>query len=234
MRAEPASASQGCDCSGDDHWPGHVCTPAWLARVPGIRFVARYLSLRAAPQEVPDDHGGDHAGCYSLSRLEIEWILGAGKALIPVQWGSVGGDVLGPELGYQRGAQAAVQALGLGLPDGAHLWCDFEGARARAAGADACRQYLEAWSMVVCGAGFRAGLYVGDDSVPLHGTALYALPLYTSYWGSVPAKRAEFMRPVPRDWAIRQSPPSTVEGLSVDRDEIVMDGKGETPWWVVA
>lgn len=235
MRAVRAEPGPYIDTAGRDDQPGHVVTPAWLARVPQVRGVARYLRLDGTAEEEPSP-GGDHVGCWSLSRRELGWILEAGRTLIPLQFGPSGGDRLSGTLGLQRGSHAARAASLLELPQGVHLWCDLEGGAAERAGKGACDDYVRAWSMAVTSCGYRAGLYVGDARVPLLGPDLYALPLITSYWGAAFVSRrwAAPWEPLPRGWAIRQHAPALLEGLRCDADDLAPDGRAETPWVVAA
>jgi hypothetical protein len=232
---EPCPVGWGIDTAGSDTSPGGVLTPAWLATAAADErldwrptHVARYL----APSGTVRTHtvaGGDVRGCWSISRRELEAVAGSGLHLrlvqFPVDWWRR----LDATLGELLGAAAVTAREALGLPPGGHLWCNWEGRQARYAGASASYAFLDTWSRAVVRGGDRAGLYVGDDSVPLLGPALYRLPHVSSYWGGVSAWRNPAMSPDPRGWAIRQRAPSVLHGLTVDWDECRVDGRGETP-----
>jgi hypothetical protein len=223
MRAIPATPGKGLDTVA-------VITREWARAHPEITFYARYLRLDGAALHVPDASGGDHVGCWSLSESEIADIISAGAAVLPVQFGPRRGDRLCHSLGLDRGSNAALSAYSLGIPHGCHLWCDLEGASARKAGTVDCYGYVDGWSAAVVAQGYRAGLYVGDDEVPLSGRELYRLPLVTSYWASAVWGVVRHLTPSPRGWAIRQTAPTAIDGLSCDRDSILADGRGETPY----
>ena len=190
-----------------------------------VVWVARYLRLDT---EALDEHvpGGDHQGCYSLSRAELARITDAGMLVLPVQWGP-GHETLTADLGEQRGRLAVAQARALGLPSGIHLWCDIEGGGAYRSGGPACRDYVTAWARAVTDGAYRAGLYVGDAAVPLDGADLYSLPRVTSYWRSATSGGPD--EPYPRrGWAIHQSPPMS-DPMLHDPDVMHPDALGEMP-----
>ena len=191
----------------------------------GYSWVARYGPLDDRRLEVPDAHGGDHGGCWTLSPSEARMWGRAGMLLLPVQWGPMRGDVLTAGLGHARGRAMAAWARWMGIDEGVHLWADWEGARAVAAGVMYGREYLEAWAAAVLAERYRAGLYVSLPQ-PLSGEQLFGLRGYTSYWG---AAQGSLPVPLPRDYAIRQSFPTTIAGVLCDPDVMQADLLGELP-----
>jgi hypothetical protein len=191
----------------------------------GYSWVARYGALDDKRLEVPDSHGGDHGGCWTLSLSEARMWGRVGMLILPVQWGPMRGDALTAQTGHMRGRTMASWARWMGVAEGVHLWCDWEGARAVAAGVLYGREYLEAWAMAVTVEGYRAGLYVSLPQ-PLSGEQLYGLRGYTSYWG---AAQSSLAVPLPRGYAIRQSLPTTIAGVLCDPDVLSPDGLGEMP-----
>jgi hypothetical protein len=191
----------------------------------GYAWVARYAPLDDRRLDMPDAYGGDHGGCWTLSLAEARMWGRVGMLILPVQWGPMRGDVLTATLGHARGREMASWARWMGIAEGCHLWCDWEGARAIAAGVLYGREYLEAWAGAVLAAGYRAGLYVSVPQ-PLSGEQLYGLRGYTSYWG---AAQSGLPVPLPRDYAIRQSMPTTIAGVLCDPDVMAPDLLGELP-----
>lgn len=230
MQAADAWASKGCDSAGDDNSPGFVCTKEWLASVPDVEFVCRYTRPDGVVLDKPKP-GGDWRGCYSISKLELEWILEARKAFVPLQFGNDKGDVLGSDLGYKRGEAFVKAVTALGLPLTVHLFPNIEGSTCVKAGRDGTYSYINAISEIVVGSAYLCGSYFGDDEVPLTSHDMYSLPLITSYYGARGCRLAK--DPQPRGWSILQGLPMKLKGLMIDPDELIVDGKGQTPRWTI-
>jgi hypothetical protein len=138
----PAGVWRGIDTAGDDHSPGNVITEDLARRLyedEGVRWVARYTRPDGRVLSQPQP-GGDWQGCYSLSIAESRWILSAGLAIVPVQFGVFGDAARGNDVGR---AMAQTHRL-LGFPAGVHHFLDVEGGGPARAGAAACRLYIEA------------------------------------------------------------------------------------------
>jgi hypothetical protein len=173
----------------------------------GFSFVIRYLG--------------------SVTFAELDVILSAGLAFMPVGYSRKGGWLPTALLGSQDGALAAYRAKLLVLPPGVTVWCDLEGMGGTAADTIA---YAEAWGAAVQTAGFIAGVYVGAG-IPLNSTQLYALNNITAYWHScseVPdVNECGYMM-------IQLTPPDLIVcGIEVDVDVIQEDRMGRLPVWTV-
>lgn len=188
----------------------------------GYVWCARYLHRNVA---VDGQHG-------TLSPQELNDILAAGLALIPVQLGS---NTLVPSSseGTTIGQAAAANAKTLEIPGGVTLWCDVEWSPTSIPKSDdAVIAYVEAWADAVLDAGYSAGLYVGPN-MPLNGDQLYSISGITHYWKS--AGRVPWVSN--RGFQIVQSlylTDGASNGISIDADVIAYDAKGDLPVWVSA
>lgn len=183
----------------------------------GYRFCARYLSLQAST--APGD----------LTASEAQGILAGGLALMPVQHVLEPGWTPSVQLGQEHGANAASQALAIGVPARVNLWLDLEGVSATARAQDVIA-YCTSWFNAVAADHYLPGLYVGANC-GLDGQQLYDLP-FQHYWHSESAVPA-----IPgRGYQMMQKPqPGTVNGLSIDVDTTMVDEVGGVPqWWVKA
>jgi len=232
---EPCPVGWGIDTAGCDALPGNVLTDAWLKVAmndprPGWRptHVRRYTRPDGVVLDAPKP-GGDVRGCWSISRMELEAVARSGLHLELVQFPVDHWKSLTVDLGERLGVAAVNSREALGLPPGGHLFNNYEGKQARNAGRVASYAFLDAVSRAVVRGSDRAGQYVGDSSVPLTGLDLSRLPYVTSYWGGTSAWRNPDLSPDPRGYAVRQRAPSDLHGLLVDWDEVVTDGRGETP-----
>lgn len=221
----PPGTWRGLDTVGDDDSPGAVITRELAERMhaDGYRFVARYLRYDGVVLDGPrpgGEYDGGPDGCYSLSIRELRDAIDGGLAVLPVQYGTFGDAAHGQRLG-----KAAVQSARLlGLPQGAHLFCDLEGAGPRSAGPTRITAYVEAWAAAVTAGGFLAGLYLTD--VGLTARQLYGLRGVTCYWsaaGPVPAN------PLPRGYSLEQDRLTTVCGMRCDTDTVRTDRMGDGP-----
>ena len=183
----------------------------------GYRFCVRYLSLQAST--APGD----------LTAAEAQGILEGGLALMPVQHVLEPGWTPTAQLGEEHGANAAAQALAIGVPPQVNVWLDLEGVNAGATPQDVIA-YCTSWFQEVSVKDYLPGLYVGANC-GLDGQQLYDLP-FQHYWHSestVPA--------IPgRGYQMMQKQQSgTVNGLSIDVDTTMVDQLGGVPqWWVRA
>lgn len=184
----------------------------------GYGFCGRYLD-RAASSDAPPP------GTHLLSIEEMDDLLSAGLAIIPIQTGYL---KLVPDAdgGSRVGDAAAGNAAKLGVPSGVTLWCDLEWQEYRPSAAGTI-EYANAWYNAVCAGGYTAGLYVGPN-VPLSGQQLYEELLFEHYWKSASA--------VPwvesRGFQVLQGCSQKVFGIEIDPDLVVLDNRREVPTWV--
>jgi hypothetical protein len=173
----------------------------------GFSFVVRYLG--------------------AVTSDEVDVILAAGLAFMPVGYSRKAGWLPTGDLGDQDGSLAFARARLLGLPTGTSVWCDLEGMSGTAANTIA---YAEAWGERVEGAGYVAGVYVGAG-IPLNSTQLYALNNITAYWHSC----SEVPNVSECGYTMIQlTPPDLVIcGVEVDVDVIQKDRMGRLPVWTV-
>jgi hypothetical protein len=209
---------RGFDCN-----VGLTRPQAQAIRNAGYTFVGRYLRR-------------DELHPYDLSAAEVENILSAGLALVPVQHvESARSWVPSDEKGRRYGAAAVEHAKQLCLPPGSQLWCDLEGV---AEGTDHASviSYCNEWHDAVCMAGFQAGLYVGWHC-GLTPDELYCRLRFAAYWAAYnlnmdewPSKRGIQMRQwVKKD---RDVPNGITFGFQVDT--IRTDRLGGVPQLVAA
>ena len=206
----------------------HVITPeiAESLKAEGYSWVSRYIPRDSRRLVKPDARGGDWLGCWTLSEMELGWILDSGLCLLPVQWGPTRGEVLTAEGGHETGRHARSAARAMGVPAGVHLFADVEGNAARRSGRNGCKEWIEAWAAAVSGGDvYKAGLYIGDPGVPLTFAQLYGLRGITSYWSAANAPVA----PLPRGYAVEQDPITEVAGIQCDTDTIRADRFGDVP-----
>ena len=180
----------------------------------GYRFCVRYLSLG------PDTAPGD------LTAAEAQAILAGGLALMPVQHVLEPGWTPTAQLGTEHGANAAAQALAIGVPAQVNVWLDLEGVSAAATAQDVIN-YCTSWYQEVSLKDYLPGLYVGA-SCGLDGQQLYDLP-FQHYWHSestVPALPGRGYQ------MLQRAQSGTVNGLSIDVDTTMVDQLGGVPqWW---
>jgi len=190
-------------------------TPATAAKFyeAGYRFVFRYLNRTKAFRETPDN-----TWPISLSTQELHELTDRGFAVGLVQFAGQCRD------GAAKGESMVHNAQGIGVPVGAHLFCDAEGwpdvSWAHV------QSYLAAWQTQVRAAGYRAGLYVGPG---VQWGDLYSLPGYDCYW-----RAASYTPPVHhRGYAITQGMQCGVFGQTIDQDICAYDHKRGRPCMVV-
>lgn len=177
----------------------------------GFRFVVRYL-------------GG-------VSSSEVDIILNAGLAFMPVGYSRKPGWLPSGGLGTMDGNNAVSHCTALGLPKNVTVWCDLEGPGGHA---QDVIDYVNAWAHCVQNAGYEAGLYVGYATL-LTSEELYKLAV-TRYWHSlsrVTDSAGQLAEPG-CGWCMHQLSPSVGRaGVWVDVDVIGEDYKGRMPTWCV-
>jgi hypothetical protein len=124
-------------------------------------------------------------------------------------------------------AQVAVNfAMQAGYLRGAHIFLDLEGIVPGTG--KATKAFAEAWAATVVAAGYLAGCYVGFD-LPLSPQELFDLHGINSYWSDAGPREVAV-----RGFAIKQHAEITIAGVPFDPDTVQLDGKGETPLWMIA
>jgi hypothetical protein len=180
----------------------------------GYRFCLRYLSLGGA------ESSGD------LTVEEVEGILNAGLALMPVQHVRRAGWLPCGNLGAEYGTHAGSHAKSIGFPAGVNLWCDVEGISSSTTAADVIA-YCDAWYDAVLAAEYVPGLYVGANSI-LSGEQFSKLK-FQHYWKSeskvpdLPGRGYQMIQ------TLVEQP---VHGIAIDKDETKTDSKGGQANWL--
>jgi hypothetical protein len=178
----------------------------------GVDFVVRYLH-----------------GRYAVTREEVARILCSGLALMLCTPSRTPGWTPSGDIGATDGQMALDWLADLSIPKGATVWLDLEGCMGPA---DKTAEWINAWSMLVVGAGYQAGLYVGADPGGLDSEALWKLPRITRYWRS----GSRVPEPSNRGWCMQQLRPLDVMlgPIRVDHDAIETDFRGGLPTWIEA
>ncbi len=223
----PPGVWAGLDTVGDDNSPGYVITPSLaeeLYEKHHIRWIARYMQLDGEVPEKPIP-GGEYGpavanGCWPLSQQESRWILGAGVAIVPVQFASFGG----LRAAQRQGAAMVTAARKLGWPLGVHLYNDTEGLYAQQAGYAKVTEVCEAAAAAKLAAGQLAGQYYTGGIMA--GRSWGGLAGVTSYWGAA-GPLAE--NPYDRGCHIEQDNLTTLCGLKCDTDTMRPDRFGTMP-----
>jgi glycoside hydrolase-like protein len=195
------------------------------AKEGGYTFAIRYVRRVPASAE-------PWVETSSLTESEAQMILGAGLALMAVQYVESADSWLpSGDKGTANGQTGAAYAQSIGLPAGINLWCDLEGVSSSAAWTDV-DAYCRNWYAAVEAAGYVPGLYVGW-SPGLNPQQLEDLP-FQHYWRSynlnddqVPATRGTQMS--------QESQPNTLPDLdpgSFDEDVVTGDTLGGVPMWL--
>lgn len=193
-------------------------TTASMFFASGFRFCVRYISR---DNLVSTQTGGSG----SMSRAEAKAILGAGLALMPVQFAK---RALEPttSLGQRVGANAAQNAVNLGFPPACSVWCDLEAISSNSTTDDVIA-YCNAWYAEVASAGYEPGIYIGPNS-RLSTIDLYRQLAFKSYWKS--ASRVGNVDT--RGYQLVQSLSRTLHGVHVDFDIAGVDSLDGRPNWL--
>jgi len=198
----------------------------------GARGTDSVQVIDGAHAQALKDWGMDFAIRYlgSVTSYEVDTILNADLAFMPVTFGLKHGTPLHQALGLMYGDRSSKQAKAIGIPSGATVWLDLEDCTGTAQEISA---FVNAWASVVKGEGFMPGLYVGAGAV-LSSAELYALGV-VRYWQSLSKEidqRGQLAEPN-CGWSMIQLFPSvTIEGVFVDVDVIQQDYKNRVPAWV--
>jgi hypothetical protein len=168
---------------------------------------------------------------FDLSSYELGALIEVGLGVMVVQHVAAPGWLPTKALGSSYGGIAASEALRVGYPAGATLWCDLEGVSDRSSASEVI-EYCNAWHSAVAALGYQPGLYVGD-SCGLTATELYRELEFSRYWSAynlnrdnIPAIRGVQMRQKPyppRERRVLDCP------FEYDEDVIAADALGGTP-----
>lgn len=175
----------------------------------GYRFALRYvLAPHAAVMEDP------------ITVAEADALRAAGLAVGLLQGFQQASQINGPD-GIRDGNAAASEALAVGYPVGATLWCDLEG---RFGSAQPLIDYLNNWGRQVKAAGFIPGLYNGPQNV-LNAAQIQAL-IFPAYW----CPGAKVPKPA-RGYQLFQMLPASIPapGTAIDVDVVERDARGDLP-----
>jgi hypothetical protein len=159
-------------------------------------FAVRYVA-----REYP--HPGD------LTRGEVDIILGEELGLMVVQHVDHEDWLPTASMGGAYGAEAAREAIAMGIPSGVSMWCDLEGVNTNRelVPAQAVVDFCNRWQRSVALGGFKPGLYVGWHP-GLNADQLFADLAFEAYWGAYNVD----VVPVTRGFQMHQS-----AMLNVDR-----------------
>jgi len=183
-----------------------------------IEFVVRYVSIGAE-------------GGMDLTAEEVEFILGAGLALLVVQ------HVLEPNWlpsavrGTSEGTNAAKNAKAIGYAPGCHIVVDLEGVLPGTP-SEVVIGYINAWASAVLAAGYLPMVYVGYNTMLTPAQLYEELPNVKAYWSDFGARQVAV-----RGFMMKQLTDTTrLPGVpfEIDPDRIMADQKGDRPVWMVA
>ena len=162
-----------------------------------------------------------------INAPELAMLVGLGLEVGLVQHVRMPGWDPRQHSGYEDGQVAVEYAQQAEYPEGAHLWCDFEGPLVGVPSGP-CIEYCTQWARGVVEAGYRAGLYCGYDD-PMTPEELYLLPGITSYWSDA-GHRSVSVRGV----AISQGPEGFALRAPLDPDQVAPDLLGDLPFVAAA
>lgn len=161
-----------------------------------------------------------------LSADEALLIRKHGLGLMPVQhvrsypWSPSGA------LGKEDGQFAVAHAQAVGVPPGVSVWMDLENVNLNTP-AEAVIDYCKNWFLVVHGAGYSPGLYVGANC-GLNGEQLSQLP-FQAYWKSIssvpdiPGRGYQMVQSIPTRAVSSKLP------IAIDSSYATTDNKGGQP-----
>lgn len=191
-----------------------VITPASAKALAdwGMKFATRYLG--------------------SLTSKEVDIILAAGMAVMPVTFGMKHGTPLNGTLGKTYGAGSVKHANNAGIAKGTTVWLDLEDCTGTP---DEIKAFVNAWSYEVKADDFMPGLYVGFEA-KLSSQELYSLAV-VRYWQSLSKEtdvRGNIAEPNCGWTMIQLYKSKVIAGVNVDVDVIQYDYKDRLPSWTTA
>lgn len=193
-------------------------TAAKALKSDGFDFGVRYLTRGTEP------------AAHDLDREEAETLRAAGLALMAAQHVAPAGWMPTTELGRTYGDNAVCHARAIGLPGGVTIWLDLEGVHG-SADSGTVIEYCNAWHRRVEDGGYHPGIYVGVDC-RLSGEQAFGQLHMTAYWRSGTAGTEG----PTRGYCMAQSiiPGDRVGGVEIDRNIVMEDNLGTTPYWATA
>ncbi len=139
--------------------------------------------------------------------------------------------------GHYDGQAGVKQAQAMGFPKGASMFLDLEGLTAYHTDPLVLISMIQAWSLAMVTAGYKAGLYVGSPQ-PLTSEELWKLTNITMYWrgqGRIVDRLGNLAEPTKCGWCLTQSYPSAlVGGVLTDSNLVGQDYLGRCITLVVA
>lgn len=159
----------------------------------------------------------------SVTSEEIDAILNAGLAFMPVTFG-----------GVYDGAVAAQRCKDLGIPEGTSVWLDVEGAGAFQTPAPQLTAKIDAWAQHVQAAGYMPCIYLGAPQ-PLTSTELTQLAV-VRYWhgqGRCVDRNNQLAEPRSGFCMWQMWPSIVAAGVNIDANMIGADYQSRVPSWVV-
>lgn len=195
------------------------------ARV-GARGTDSVTALDASHAQGLKAAGVDFAVRYlgSVTADELEGILSAGLAFMPVTYGNA-----------FDGPTTVARCRAIGLPAGCTVWLDVEGKAAWEMDPATLIGKINAWADAVNAAGFIPGMYAGAPQ-PLTSKELYNLHV-SRYWhgqGRCVDRTGALAEPSGCGWCMWQMFPSvTLAGVNVDMNVIGQDYESRVPTWAV-
>jgi len=166
----------------------------------------RYVSLGA-----PDMHDIDVAERDAI--LGAGWLLGLVQHVERPSWQANRAN------GLSHGTSAAAHARLVGYPPACHIGLDLEGLGDSGV---PVMSYVQAWADAVHAVGYRVLLYVGyDDGLPdAMVTSLSEHGYVDAFWSDYGPRSL----PMGLGWAMKQHAQTTVAGIGVDPDEVLLGG----------
>ena len=160
-----------------------------------------------------------HPGAGDITVAERDAILGAGWLLGLVQHVQYPHWSADPASGIAHGKASADHAAMVGYPQGCHIGLDMEGLGNSGA---PVMGYVVSWADAVHAAGYRVLMYVGyDDGLPDPMVSSLASQGYVdAFWSDFGPRTL----PAALSFAMKQHVQTTVAGIGVDPDEVLVGG----------
>jgi hypothetical protein len=182
-----------------------------------FKFCLRYLSLN--PKQGKND----------LTVKEANGILSAGLGLMPVQHVRKGSWRPTAAMGSGDGKHAVKHAQDIGFPPGVCVWVDLEDVDQSSKFAEVM-DFVTSWAAQVAGAGYRPGVYVGINHIPITPKQLASLPV-VHYWKS--GSHVPDVENIGYQMVQKIFPAERHFGVDIDRDTTGVDKDGRRAHWLV-